>query len=133
MDKNFIMMCKTATEHLIEHKSISEKQSISMFGINGSAVYEKLKEIGVGKNIGYGDLQVTSEAKRLINSQYFETLIEKIENEEHDRMLSNKSKEATIKSARIAKIALVLSILSLTGLPQMFFKWIFSLIFNPVD
>lgn len=51
MDKNFIMMCKTATEHLIEHKSISEKQSISMFGINGSAVSEKLKEIGVGETI----------------------------------------------------------------------------------
>lgn len=126
-------MCKTATEYLIEHKSISEKQAISMFGVNGSAVYEKLKEIGVGKNIGYGDLQVTSEAKRLISSQYFETLIEKMENEEHDRALSNKSKEAAIISAHIAKIALILSILSLTGLPQMFFKWIYSLIFNSVD
>ena len=60
------MMCKTATEHLIEHKSISEKQSISMFGINGSAVYEKLKEIGVGKNIGYGDCKLHQKRKGLL-------------------------------------------------------------------
>lgn len=115
MDKNLILMCKSATEYIIRNKSISQKKCEELFGSSGTVVFEKLKSLGAGKNIGYGDLQVTQEAKRLIDTKHFDNLIEQIERDEYDRNLSNKSKKATIKSVRIAKIALILSIFSMTG------------------
>lgn len=121
MDKKLILMCKSATEYIIGNKSISQKKCEELFGSSGTAVFEKLKSLGVGKNIGYGDLQVTQEAKRLMDTKHFDNLIERIERDEYDRNLSNKSKKAAINSALIAKIALILSIFSMTGWPQMFF------------
>ncbi|WP_302994025.1 hypothetical protein [Bacteroides clarus] len=132
MDKDLIIMCKSATEYIIKNRSISKKKCEELFGSSGIEVFERLKGLGVGKNIGYGDLQVTQEAKRLIDTKYFENLIKQIDRDEYDRYLSNKSKEATIKSTRIAKIALILSILSLTGLPQIFFKWLWLIILQSI-
>lgn len=132
MDKDLILMCKSATEYIIKNRSISQKKCEELFGSSGIEVFERLKGLGAGKNIGYGDLQVTQEAKRLIDAKYFENLIKQIDRDEYDRYLSNKSKEATIKSTRIAKIALILSILSLTGLPQIFFKWLWSIILQSI-
>lgn len=132
MDKNLILMCKSATEYIIRNKSISQKKCEELFGSSGTVVFEKLKSLGAGKNIGYGDLQVTQEAKRLIDTKHFDNLIEQIERDEYDRNLSNKSKKTTIKSVRIAKIALILSIFSMTGWPQMFFKWLWSIILKSV-
>lgn len=108
-------MCKSATEYIIRNKNISLKKCEELFGSSGTVVFEKLKSLGAGKNIGYGDLQVTQEAKRLIDTKHFDNLIEQIERDEYDRNLSNKSKKATIKSVRIAKIALILSIFSMTA------------------
>lgn len=132
MDKDLIIMCKSATEYIIKNRSISKKKCEELFGSSGIEVFERLKGLGVGKNIGYGDLQVTQEAKRLIDTKYFENLIKQIDRDEYDRYLSNKSKEATIKSTRIAKIALILYILSLTGLPQIFFKWLWLIILQSI-
>ena len=63
-------MCKSATEYIIGNKSISQKKCEELFGSSGTAVFEKLKSLGVGKNIGYGDLQVTQEAKRITERDY---------------------------------------------------------------
>lgn len=54
MDKKLILMCKSATEYIIGNKSISQKKCEELFGSSGTAVFEKLKSLGVGKNIGYG-------------------------------------------------------------------------------
>lgn len=132
MDKDFVLICKVATEYIIENQTISKKKCDELFGSRGLEVFEQLRILRIGKKIGNNTLCVTKEAKRLIDIKYFDNLIAEIKKKEYDRNLSNKSKEATIKSTLIAKIALILSILSFTGLPQILFKWLYSLIFKTV-
>lgn len=49
MDKNLILMCKSATEYIIRNKSISQKKCEELFGSSGTVVFEKLKSLGAGK------------------------------------------------------------------------------------
>lgn len=54
MDKDLIIMCKSATEYIIKNRSISKKKCEELFGSSGIEVFERLKGLGAGKNIGYG-------------------------------------------------------------------------------
>lgn len=50
-----------------------------------------------------------------------------IKREEYDRELDNKSKYAAIKANKIAKWAIVISVLAATGLPQYLLKWLYKM------
>lgn len=53
--------------------------------------------------------------------------LDAIEKEVYDRELDNKSKLAVIKANRIAKCAIVISVLAATGLPQYLLQWLYKM------
>ena len=53
--------------------------------------------------------------------------LDAIKREEYDRELDNKSKYAAIKANKIAKWAIIISVLAATGLPQYLLKWLYKI------
>lgn len=132
MDKDFVLMCKVAMEYMVKNGHISYDECKRMFGCHGERVYEYLKNSSLAKGAG-SSLCITKEGRKLVAEKYFDNLIEEYEKEEYGRILSNKSKEANIKSNVIAKWALFISIISATGLPQYLLKWIYKTIVSIVS
>jgi hypothetical protein len=91
-------------------------------------VREELVEQNAVRKNGYGGISMNDRTQSLIDSMYFEKLIEEIEKEEYDRDLDNESKRAAIKANTIAKWAIVISVLAATGLPQYLLKLLYKTI-----
>lgn len=111
--------CKNATKYIIDHNSIAESDCVGMYGdIYGKAVYQKLKELNIGRDLGYGELE-KYEAENILKSGYFDIEINKLEQEEQAFKLEVKSKEINIlytrKAYRISVIALIVSIISIVS------------------
>jgi nucleoid DNA-binding protein len=123
-DKEFYRICIAVLTFLCEKKSLTEKECKSIAGIYYKDVTAELKERDAIYNFGYGDFEWRENASKLLDSRYYEKRIKEIEDEEYRTELDNKSKIATIKGTRIAKWALWLSILSLTGIVQDLIAWI---------
>ena len=128
----FINQLKDATKYLSEHRTISEKKCIEMFQENGTYIYQTLKDKGIGKSYGYGDLIRTPETDHLLSSGYFDNLIKEMNQQEEDDKLERDYKRSVIshnrKTYRISVIALIISIISMTPIRECLLRLIEKII-----
>lgn len=113
----------------IDNKRLSNKDGENLAG----ELWQNIKtELSNSKVIflEYGEevnLLTTDNVKRKLNESRM--ILKEIQDKEYDRELENKSKK---DAYRLAKWSIVISILAVTGLPQMIFQWIFELIIEVV-
>lgn len=124
-------------ERLREDKTIYDTEGIKIAGAYWEPIKREIKERcasnlsrgGVGKN----DEKYDGCIQILFPNQIEPLLAEckdrldVIKREEYDRELDNKSKFAVIKANRIAKCAIVISVLAATGLPQYLLQWLYKM------
>lgn len=130
--KEFYESCLSALIELCKNGNLSETECKRITGMYYKEVVIELKEKEAAYNIGYGRYEIDDNAKILLETQYYERKIKEVEDEEYRTELDNRSKIATIKGTRIARWALWLSILSLTGIVQDLLGWIGRFIMDAV-
>lgn len=123
-DKNFYISCLEALKVLCQNGTLPEKECKRITGVYYKEVVAEFIEKEAAYNIGYGEYEKDDNAEYLLETEYYERKIKEIEDDEYRTELDNRSKIATIKGTRIAKWALWLSILSLTGMVQDLIAWI---------
>lgn len=132
-DIDFYRICLRVLDELCKKSPIPEKEFKKMTGFYYKDVVFELKDKEAIFHVGgYGDYEIGRNTKDLLESRFYEKRIKELEDEAYRIKLDNESKEATIKSARTAKWAFWLSILSLTGVVQDLIAWIWKLVSDAV-
>ena len=113
-------------DYLIEYGKIDDKKARELAGDYWNAIRRDLSE---NAHVQYGEYGASSPFPKtmLAYKAVCKDEIERIEKEEYDRELDNKSKHAAIKANRIAKCAITISVLAATGLPQYLLKWLYKI------
>lgn len=124
-------------ERLRETKTIYDTEGTKIAGAYWEPIKREIKERcasnlsrgGVGENGEKYDGRIQILFPNQIEPLLAECKdrLDAIKREEYDRELDNKSKYAAIKANKIAKWAIVISVLAATGLPQYLLKWLYRM------
>ena len=129
-------------ERLREDKTIYDTEGIKIAGAYWEPIKREIKE-RCSSNISRGVFGKNGEKYeaciQLLYPNQIEPLLAEckdrldvIKREEYDRELDNKSKHAAIKANKIAKCAIIISVLAATGLPQYLLKWLYKILLELV-
>ena len=115
---------------LEQNKRISTKRFKEITGIYEADIKEELIELNAIEQKGYGDFKASEHTTDAIT--YFKNKIISENTKQESIALDMESKKATIKATRLATAALIISIISLTGIIQSLSKWIINTILNHI-
>lgn len=129
-------------EKLRETKTIYDTEGTKIAGAYWEPIKREIKE-RCASNLSRGGVRANGEKydgciQILFPNQIEPILAEckdrldAIKREEYDRELDNKSKHAAIKANKIAKCAIIISVLAATGLPQYLLKWLYKILLELV-
>lgn len=115
---------------LEQNKRISTKRFKEITGIYEADIKEELIELNAIAQKGYGDFKAKEHTTDAI--AYFKNKIISENTKQESIALDMESKKATIKATRLATAALIISIISLTGIIQSLSKWIINAMLNHI-
>ena len=124
-------------ERLREDKTIYDTEGIKIAGAYWEPIKREIKErcasnlsrggVGMDGKRFDGRIQILFPHQLDPIIAECQDRLDAIEKEVYDRELDNKSKLAVIKANRIAKCAIVISVLAATGLPQYLLQWLYKM------
>ena len=124
-------------ERLRDIKTIYDTEGTKIAGAYWEPIKQEIKERCVS-NCSRGRIDENGEKHdgciQILFPEQLDTILaecndklDEIKKEEYDRELDNKSKHAAIKANRIAKWAIIISVLAATGLPQYLLRWLYKI------
>ncbi len=137
MNKNKLKALIAALEYLRIHKILYDQKGMELTGMYWDDIKLRIRDrcagnLSRGSNIephkrdGCVSILFVGQVDAYLAECKDE--LERIEKEEYDRDLDNKSKKAAIKANLISKWAIAISVLAATGLPQYLLKWLYEII-----